>query len=409
MWSTPLVPGTSLRRLVALCLAVLWFTTVAAPPSSAKDDARAERERVRRRRAEVTASVDALKASDEQVTKALDDLAGRVRAQESRVANARQAADTAAQQADEAGRKQQKAERDMAKVKQHVRDFAVKAYVNPSTSEYEALLSSKTVNELARKHALLEAVTTRGQEVLDDLRAAREDLSAQREAAERAATQAQARRKAVDAELQTATAERDRQAAFAASVEARLDATLAEAASLAAIDANLSADIARREAAVAARVKATAPVARPGAPRAAPRAVPGSVRGGIRLATVRGITVAAEIADNVERLLAAAEGDGLVLGGSGYRDPADQVALRRAHCGTSDYAVYEMPASECSPPTAKPGSSMHEKGLAIDFTHDGRVITSRGSPAFKWLSGNAGRYGLYNLPSEPWHWSTNGN
>ena len=22
---------------------------------------------------------------------------------------------------------------------------------------------------------------------------------------------------------------------------------------------------------------------------------------------------------------------------------------------------------------------------------------------------NASRYGLYNLPSEPWHWSTNGN
>ncbi|HEX2063393.1 MAG TPA: hypothetical protein VHE80_03115, partial [Acidimicrobiales bacterium] len=68
---------------------------------SAQDDARAERERIRRRQAQVTASVDALKASDEQVTKALDDIAGRVRAQESRVADARQAAAAAARQADD--------------------------------------------------------------------------------------------------------------------------------------------------------------------------------------------------------------------------------------------------------------------------------------------------------------------
>ncbi|MEY2426157.1 MAG: hypothetical protein QOI61_1729, partial [Actinomycetota bacterium] len=39
----------------------------------------------------------------------------------------------------------------------------------------------------------------------------------------------------------------------------------------------------------------------------------------------------------------------------------------------------------------------------------GSIITSRSNPAFKWLAANAKTYGLYNLPSEPWHWSTNGN
>ena len=52
---------------------------------------------------------------------------------------------------------------------------------------------------------------------------------------------------------------------------------------------------------------------------------------------------------------------------------------------------------------------MHERGLAIDFTVGGRVITSRASEGYQWLRTNASRYGLYNLPSEPWHWSTNGN
>jgi D-alanyl-D-alanine carboxypeptidase len=52
---------------------------------------------------------------------------------------------------------------------------------------------------------------------------------------------------------------------------------------------------------------------------------------------------------------------------------------------------------------------MHERGLAIDFTSGGQTIQSRSHPAFQWLSANASSYGLYNLPSEPWHWSTNGN
>jgi hypothetical protein len=29
-------------------------------------------------------------------------------------------------------------------------------------------------------------------------------------------------------------------------------------------------------------------------------------------------------------------------------------------------------------------------------------------PEFQWLVANAYKYGLKNLPSETWHWSTNG-
>jgi LAS superfamily LD-carboxypeptidase LdcB len=94
--------------------------------------------------------------------------------------------------------------------------------------------------------------------------------------------------------------------------------------------------------------------------------------------------------------------------GGGYRDPAQQVALRRAHCGSSDYAIYQAPSSACSPPTARPGTSMHEQGLAIDVTCGGGAI-SRGSACFGWLQGHAAGYGLHNLPSEPWHWSTDGS
>lgn len=121
------------------------------------------------------------------------------------------------------------------------------------------------------------------------------------------------------------------------------------------------------------------------------------------LTNVRGIVVDTDIAGAVEGLLAAAEGDGIVLAGTGHRDTARQIQLRQAHCGVTDYAIHHAPSSACSPPTARPGTSMHEHGLAIDFVDCAPV-----TPCFQWLSAHAGAYGFYNLPSEPWHWSTTG-
>lgn len=109
-------------------------------------------------------------------------------------------------------------------------------------------------------------------------------------------------------------------------------------------------------------------------------------------------------AHQVRALLAAADADGLTLSGGSYRNPEQQIALRRAHCGASHYAIYEMPASSCSPPTARPGRSNHERGLAIDFTN----CSTRATACHRWLAANAHRFGLINLPSEPWHWSIDG-
>ncbi len=132
----------------------------------------------------------------------------------------------------------------------------------------------------------------------------------------------------------------------------------------------------------------------------------------VPLVEVRGFRVHADIGPALEALLTEAERDGIILGGWGHRSTAQQVALRRQHCGgegvSESEAVYGKPASACSPPTAKPGTSMHELGLALDFTHDGASISTRQSPAFQWLAEHAPSYGFHNLPSEPWHWSVNG-
>jgi LAS superfamily LD-carboxypeptidase LdcB len=136
------------------------------------------------------------------------------------------------------------------------------------------------------------------------------------------------------------------------------------------------------------------------------RVLPG---GRVSLTTVHGITVATSIADNLGRMLDAADADGYHFGGTGYRSPDGQVAARRRNCGSSQYDIYQKPSSQCHPPTAKPGQSMHEQGLAIDFTYNGSVINSHSNAGYQWLRGHASRYGFYNLPSEAWHWSVNGN
>ena len=120
--------------------------------------------------------------------------------------------------------------------------------------------------------------------------------------------------------------------------------------------------------------------------------------------STRSITVNTALVQDLRDLLADAKAAGLKLCGGGYRDPAAQIAVRKANCGTTYYDIYEKPASECTPPTARPGTSMHEKGLAVDF----ESCDTRTTACYTWLAKHASTYGLKNLPSEPWHWSTTG-
>jgi hypothetical protein len=135
--------------------------------------------------------------------------------------------------------------------------------------------------------------------------------------------------------------------------------------------------------------------------------------GDVPLATVTcpagGSTIVhAQLAATVGAMYEAGAADGIHLCGSGYRDGQRQIDLRRAHCGTSRYAIYQMPPSQCSPPTARPGTSRHESGLAIDLTCDAVLIRHRQNVCYRWLATNASRYGFYELATgqEAWHWST---
>lgn len=124
----------------------------------------------------------------------------------------------------------------------------------------------------------------------------------------------------------------------------------------------------------------------------------------IHICNVQGIQVNVSIAHNLNKLINDARAAGINFGGGGFRSYDQQRALRVAHGCPDD----SQPSSACSPPTAPPGHSLHEKGLAIDFSVGGSTISS-GSPGFNWLVAHAREYGLQNLPSESWHWSINGS
>lgn len=360
----------------------------------------ARRKEVQEKRARKAAEVNVLKASDAELERALDRLDANVRAREADAASARQAAAAAAEEAATARALQEETASRLAALRGAMRRVAVDSYVRGPSQDVMLPLAAKSPSELATKQYLFDVAVGKGADLADELRATGEDLESRRAAADEAQQRAAARRQHVDGRLRQVKQALDMKQQVADSVEERLERALAEADSLAVLDKQLAAEIARRQAALSAKVASTA---RPGRARRA------SVQtGSVSVTSVRGIVVATAIAQRVEDLLAAAEADGFVLGGNGYRSSDGQAAARRSNCGSSNYDVYEKPASQCRPPTARPGQSMHERGEAIDFTWNGALI-SRRHAAYQWLSRNARRFGLSNLPSEPWHWSTNGN
>ncbi len=385
--------------------ALLSLVTLSGTGEAAQArDPRAERERIRSEQAGVASEVDALRADSAEVERALATIGANVADQRALLADAQRAADQAAADLELARSQEREAEAQVGALQQQVRTMAIESYMRPVTDDPTVILSAASVGEAAQRRALLGFRADRDAELLDELRAAREDVALRRQEAEQATNRAEQQRAELAGRVDQLEAAEAQQQAFADSVDTRLDAALGEAASLAALDKKLADQIAAEQARIAAQLAQSRPRSAPSRP-----AVPLTDLGGGSIVSVRGIRVHRQIASQLESLLAAADGDGVRLAGGGYRDPAAQIALRRANCGGSDAAVYSMSASQCSPPTARPGASMHERGLAVDFTYNGSLISSRSNPGYQWLDANASRFGLYNLPSEPWHWSVNGN
>ncbi len=394
--------GALVRGLAVAALAV----AATGPVPGGAQTPEQQRDEVRRQQAEAATQIDALQAEDAVVQQALADIEANVTAQQADLdaaTLAQQAADAAVVEADAA----------VASAQQQVIDLQaatdallVEAFVDPPINESLEILQTGNLTEAAVKSTLIKIQADDDAALMEQLAQAEAHLESEQAAKREAATLAADRRGASEtalADLQTALSQQQQ---LAVDLEERLNARLAEAESLRQQDATLSAQITAEQAALAARLAAIGTGGSGGGPTSiAP--VPGGLAT-VACPTGGSITVAGTIAEDVAALLGAAAADGVRLCGGGWRDPQAQIDLRIAHCGSSDYAIYQAPASSCDPPTARPGTSQHEVGLAIDFTCNGGGTVSRSTNCYTWLVAHADEYGLFNLPEEPWHWSTTG-
>ena len=438
---------------VGVAAALLSPATSDAQTPGNPIDTERELGEVRAQRGEVDLQVDALVAQDAELQAALVVLEDNVATQQAELEEAERALEEAEAEVAAATEAVEAARVRIDMLGLATDDLVVEAYVDPPTNNgLDAFRNAESLSDVAVRQALVEIQADSDADLLDQLEQAHEDLEVEKANKEAAAAEAETKRAEAESELTEVQNALAQQQSFAAELEARLNAKLAEAESLRSLDAALADQLVREQAALAAWVKAlqeneererqaaaaaaaAAAARRSGGgggssggggggstagggggavapePDVAPSVIAPAPGG---LATVScpyggRITVAGAIAGNVQGLLDHAARLGVSLCGGGWRSPDSQIALRRAHCGTSNYAIYQMPSSRCTPPTARPGSSMHERGLAIDFSCNGGGAIRRGNSCWNFLAAHAGDYGLYNLPSEPWHWSTTGS
>lgn len=368
---------------------------------------KAERDAVRRKKAKAAAKLNALKLSRKKAAESLAVINSNVRATGIALDRAKRSSASAKKQLAQTEERLRGLEKQLSYLQSSQLTSALRAYASPSAGSMDSLLLSDSSSEAGRWQILDDLAKRNQADQIDALRSLREDVDLERGRAEAARERAIARQRSVANRLADFEDARKDQAKFAQSLEDRLERELSESAALAELDSVLSKRLQSQNDALARQLASAGIGARGGGKYSigSVKEIAGVGGGG----DTHGIRVAPSIRGQLAAMLRAAKNDGIYLTGGGYRSPANQIRLRAAHCGSSSYAIYQMRSSQCRPPTARPGNSMHERGLAIDFTEGrGQGALTRRSRGYAWLRANAWRYGFKNLPSEPWHWSING-
>lgn len=248
----------TLRRLAAALLAVLLVAASTEPASAASSSAaRKRQEQLRAERAKAAAQVSALKSSDAELEKAVAALSAQVRAQDAKVVAVRQSVAVAEQEVAEAEEGIASTEQEIAELRSAVVARAVDSYMRPTPSSFDGISGAKDLEDASRRASMLRQVANRDSDVIDELRATREDLGIARERAEAARAVAAERRKAATAQLSALKSNLADRARVEAALDARIKQVTAEVAALEQEDAALR-EMIRTETARAAAARAAA-------------------------------------------------------------------------------------------------------------------------------------------------------
>lgn len=200
--------------LLASLLAVVLLTQpLAGAQTSEIEDAKVEREELRREQAELAAELDPLLAEDAELEAAVAALNAHVATQLAKLDSIQQALGQAELEVDKAGQAVDAMQGEIEALREQLRLEAVEAYINPGGDLLQQLLSSSDLGEAATRRALLDSVTTSQADVVDQLRVAEDELEVLQEQAQGAVDEVN-RQKALEeeqlAELQTALADQQR-------------------------------------------------------------------------------------------------------------------------------------------------------------------------------------------------------
>jgi murein DD-endopeptidase MepM/ murein hydrolase activator NlpD len=223
-----------------------------APAQDSLEDARSEREELRRQAAEVAAEIDLLGAQDAEVAQALADLEAFVAQTQADIDAAELAIAQAEAEAAATDLEIERLDGDIGAAREVVRTFAVTAYVSPGGSDLDNLLSSDDPRTNELRKFFVELAGGNADDAIGELRRLQDDQDALRVVAEEARDRADTSRQELEVKLTELRDAIAAQESIRADIERRVEEWEGESAALAAADAEVTAIIQAEEARIEA-------------------------------------------------------------------------------------------------------------------------------------------------------------
>ena len=221
---------------------------VLCSPAFAEPTTEEKRAATQAKKAEVAAQMNTLRASDDELEAAVRALDAGVAAQSATTQAAQQSLQVAQSSLGSAQTSLAATETRMGDLRQRAAAAAIQAYVHPGGDTLLQIVKAKDLAEASRRQTLLATVVAQDRDVVEQMRAARQDLQFERENLARARDLAEERTKAAAeklAGLQRALADQTR---LKSALEGRIAQFSAEVDALSREEASLSAVIKARQA-----------------------------------------------------------------------------------------------------------------------------------------------------------------
>ncbi len=211
-----------------------------ATPAFADPSPEEKRAAAQAKKAEAAARLDTLKANDTELEAAVRTLDAGVAVQAATTDAAQQALRDAERNLGSARVRLANTEARMAELRAKAAEAAVRAYVHPGGDTLLEIVRSKDLGEASRRQALLAHVVSSERDIVDQMRATRQDEQFERENLRQARDVAADRKKAAAEKLAGLEKARNDQVRLKNALDARIAQVTSEVAALAREEATLS-------------------------------------------------------------------------------------------------------------------------------------------------------------------------